>query len=290
MQRVSVYMLGSFLATQLVALAVGAVFLVSSPVSPFSNPQDLSNSYFLFAYVVVSAFLLLLLLKYYHGKLLFQAVEALMLFFSAQIVLSLFMDFAPSLLISAVLVGLRYAYPSARPVFLASAAAIVGALLGTWLGLVPAVALAILLGLYDILAVFFTKHMIELAKGLSSRGAAFSVKITAGSGKAAKLERKGRKPSKAKAGSKTAMVRQRAFEAIELGTGDLVIPAMLLVSALNTGVTYAVAAFIGAGLGMVGLLFLLERRRGYYPALPPLAGGSMLAMLLAYAAIKLLGG
>ncbi len=288
MRKVSALLFTSFLVIQLLALFLGYQFLSNPPVSPFSNSNNISNSYFLFAYVLITAVLLLLVLKVYKGNFLFLALEIGLIFFSAIQIFSLFLSSLYSLILSFFAIGLRFSFPSSRPYLLSFAAALVGALLGSWLGLIPAILLAALLLVYDIVAVFFTKHMIELAKSLSSRGAAFSITVSANSTKN-KESFKNPNVSKSKVSKQTKSANKKkdsqttssnSLETIELGTGDLVIPAMIIVSALNTSLSLAIVALAGSLTGMLALIYLLERKKGYYPALPPLAGGAIVFILI----------
>ena len=144
---------------------------------------------------------------------------------------------------------------------------------------------------------FYTKHMVTLAKGLSERGAAFSVQITAEKKIESRTKAAARPALKlpkgdaaytrgiaTKVAAPGAAGRERdSVETIELGTGDLVIPAMILVSALKLDASgglplHAIAAFGGSILGIAALFYVLERERGYWPALPPLVFGSLIGL------------
>ncbi|MFQ5406623.1 MAG: hypothetical protein ACE5DI_05710, partial [Candidatus Micrarchaeia archaeon] len=83
-------------------------------------------------------------------------------------------------------------------------------------------------------------------------------------------------------GQKKGNVKTVSF--IELGTGDLVIPAMLASGALKTGVfpnwTAGLAAAIGGAIGLFTILYLLDKQKEYLPALPPIVFFSLLFILL----------
>lgn len=267
-------MIASFLFVQALALAVGGQF-VAQKISVVENPADVSNAGFFFAYVLGTAVILLLILKFYRGILLFQAIEFILLFVSLQVLLSLVLpsDFAATGIALALAVG-RFFFPAARAPLLLVASAVVGALLGASLDILPAVVFSALLAGYDVVAVFYTKHMVALAQGLSDRGAAFSIRFTsekAGKEKQVKLHAKERLPAAGKP------LGQNEVESIELGTGDLVIPAMLHVSALKLSLVHAIASFAGGALGLAFLFYVLEKQRGYWPALPPIVFGALAA-------------
>lgn len=298
MRKVTLLMIAAFLFVQLLALAVGSQF-VAQKVSVVDNPADPANAGYFFAYVLFSAVMLLLLLKFYHGNLFFVALEFVLLFFSLQILFSLLAADGLVAAGAALLITLgRFKIPFIRSFLLLVASAVVGALLGSSLDILPAVIFSGLLAGYDVVAVFYTKHMVTLAKGLSERGAAFSIQITAE--KKIEARRAGARPAlklpkgdgayrqgiATKVAGPGAAGRERdSVETIELGTGDLVIPAMLMVSSLKLDAAggiplHAIAAFAGSVIGMAALFWVLERQRGYWPALPPLVFGALLGLAL----------
>ncbi len=280
MKRIYSVLLFVFVAGQALALAVGWQFILQQ-LSVVENPDDVGNAVNFLAYVLVAAVVLLLVLKFYSGKLFFQALEFGLIFFSTFLVMGLFADGDTAMLLGVAAGAVRFFRPSARYYLIIFSASVAGALLGASLGILPAVAFAALLSIYDFLAVFHTKHMVALAQGLSSRGANFSVKITAPASPA-KIG-----GSKASKGNKNKGVLPT--ESIELGTGDFVIPSMISVSAIKLSLLQAYAAFAGSVLGVLVLLWFLEKRRGYFPALPPIVGGSLLLLGIATLAKMVLG-
>lgn len=125
--------------------------------------------------------------------------------------------------------------------------------IGSWLGSSPALgfinSLILLIGLtvYDIVAVFGTKHMVTLAEGA-----------------------KGKIPMMF-----TIPVGDRY---LGLGTGDLVIPLVFTVSVLSDySLINAIAASLGGCLGLIILfLYILNKEDVTLPALPPIALGLIL--------------
>ncbi len=251
-----------FTLVQIAALFAGLKF-TAQHVSVLENPASTDNSVYLFATIVAFAVILLIVLKLYKGKLLFLLLELAMEFTAVQLLAGLFITsgIVPTLIALAAIL-LRLKLPQTRQLLLMATIAIVGGLLGSSLDILPAALLAILLAGYDVIAVFYTKHMVTLAKELTSRQAAFSLKITQGKDK------------------------------LELGTGDVVVPAMLIVAANRIGKIglhlgtdavsiAAIAGIFGAVIGMAALLFYLEKKKGYLPALPPIVIGTIAGILLA---------
>ncbi len=254
-------LLASFTAAQALALLAGASF-IAQKVSVVENPSEPGNALFFFAYVVAASVALLLVLRFYKGRKLFLFLEYLLVFATVQLFASLYFNELFSLALGVVALSTRIIFQKTRFFLLLYSTAIVGALLGASLDLLPAVLLAALLAGYDVAAVFWSKHMITLAKSLEKRGAAFALQL------------------------------KRGRESVQLGTGDVAIPAMVAVSGLRlaelTGKARGVEAFLpslfafaGSLAGLALVVLVLERKKGYWPALPPIVFGA-LAGLTAY--------
>ena len=243
-----------FFLVQLAALLAGVQFY-NQQISVVENAASTDNSLYLFATIVVFAVILLAILKFYKGKLLFRLLELAMTFTAVQLFVSLFASQEIALGAGIIAIALRLLVEQTRQPLLLLTVAIVGGLLGASLDILPAAVLALLLSGYDVVAVFYTKHMVTLAKELTQRQAAFSIKVTQDKDK------------------------------LEIGTGDIVIPAMLIVAANRIGKTVlqvngdvslaAVLGLVGATIGLTALLLLLEKKKGYWPALPPITVGTI---------------
>jgi presenilin-like A22 family membrane protease len=227
--------LSVFVAAQVLAVFFGWV-LYSQNVVMFSNPDSVWNSFFLVAYVLLSAVLVLIVLYFYKGKSLFRFFEFFLIFATSNLVFSVYFSVLSSLVLSLFLVAVRFEFPQTKNVFTVLSASIVGGLIGVSLGVVPVLIAAVLLAVYDFIAVFYTKHMVVLARQLGKREAAFSVKLRDG----------------------------RRF--VELGSGDLVVPSMVS-SSFFIGRLNPVFSIVGSVVGFGVLLWLMKRGR-YWPALP----------------------
>ncbi len=199
-----------FLVTQILGLYVADV-LVQSDVSidlPAGDKDNINNSLFMFAYIMVFTLILLGVIKIAKGKMLYyllKGLESLAVFTAASIVFATFYDSILVLIPAIALVIARIIWPAKillRNFATVLAVSGVGALIGVSLGPLPIVVFMVLLAVYDYIAVFKTKHMIKLAKAVSSKNLAFSYAM----------------PTK-----------EHTFE---LGTGDLVIPLAFAASLL----------------------------------------------------------
>jgi presenilin-like A22 family membrane protease len=243
-------MLCMFVLAQVLALYAG-VALIGAGISAVENPADVANSLWLFLWALFGAGLVLLAIRYYKGRALFLALEAVVVFSASQIVFfTLTGDDLAATAMAILLVVAKYLQPRLRNATSVIASAGVGAILGASLEMLPAALLAAALAAYDVIAVFKTRHMVTMAKALSKMQVSFSV---------------------------VAVQRKKA---IELGTGDIVMPAMLAVSASRLGVASAFAVIAGATLGLLAILLLLSKKKVYLPALPPIVGAGLAAFLL----------
>jgi len=255
LRTVSYYALASFAICLLLALSVGFAFTLAG-VSATENPDSAENALYLFGYILLAAVFIIFVLKFYKGSKLFLLLELLINFISVQLLAILFVDEMGALVLGAFSIAIRLLVPASRNLWLILTAGVVGALLGSSLGIMPAVLLAVLLSGYDYYAVFISKHMVQMAEQLQARQAAFAVSL------------------------------RYQKEALHLGTGDLVIPSMLAVSALKLapypiGLGAGLATAFGCVTGLALLIYHMEKRKGYWPALPPVVGLG-LAGLVAY--------
>ncbi|MFH1895370.1 MAG: presenilin family intramembrane aspartyl protease [archaeon] len=211
-----------FLVTQILGLYVG-LNLVSSGIQREGivndNPDDPINSVGLFGYILVSTAILLIVLKFYKGDLLFIFVESLLVFLTSLIVFGFVLPEELGLIalaLAVLLVATRLIFRKnvlLRNIASVCAAAGAGPLIGYNFGLIPVMLFLIILAGYDIIAVFYTKHMVVLAKSITKKNLAFTFAL----------------PTK-----------EHNFE---LGTGDMVIPLVFAVSVLTETSKYFVFPF-----------------------------------------------
>jgi presenilin-like A22 family membrane protease len=123
----------------------------------------------------------------------------------------------------------------------------IGTWLGASLGLIPSLLLLIGLSVYDVVAVFGTKHMVTLAENSKSNmPLMFAIPI----------------------GERT----------LGLGTGDLTIPLMFTASLLRQyPLTTSIITAAGGLLGLTALfIYTTSRKDVILPALPPITAGLLL--------------
>ncbi|MBI4044575.1 MAG: hypothetical protein HY392_02605 [Candidatus Diapherotrites archaeon] len=245
-----------FFATQAIGL-ITAQNLIAQDVSVTivnEDKESVENSFGLFGYILVFTALLLVLLRLLRGKRLFFVLKALeiMAVFSTSVIVFSVISETVGIIAGIALVIFRIALP--KNVWLRNAASVIagagaGALIGVSIGVLPVIVFIILLAAYDYIAVFKTKHMVEIAKNVAPQNMSFTYAL----------------PTK-----------EHQFE---LGTGDIVIPLAFASSVLSENMqaiappAHIVAPLLIILASFAGLFLTLEylsKRIGMaLPALPP---------------------
>jgi presenilin-like A22 family membrane protease len=261
-----------FLITQILGLAVGFQLIPQEEVRAHlvsEDPEDVANPIALIAYILVMTGVLLLIIHFITGRLLYwllKGLETLAVLGTSIIVFGSFFNALITIILSLGLVVSRIIWKKhvlLRNISSTIAVAGVGALIGVSFGILPVVVFIILLSVYDLIAVFKTKHMVTLAKGVTQKNLAFTFAL----------------PTK-----------EHTFE---LGTGDMVIPLTFAVSVLNaTKVSLplemrlipAAVILIASLAGLIWTINFSAKKIGRaLPALPPQTVLMVLAYALVYA-------
>ncbi len=145
----------------------------------------------------------------------------------------------------------------------------IGSLLGLAISPATVVVIMIILSLYDIVAVYVTKHMIKMAKTMMESGAIFGFIIPSQVG--GFFYHKKEAQVQAGAGGRFMI----------LGSGDIGLPVVLASSVVKYSLTGAiiVAVFSLAGLFITHLIFVNQKERKPMAALPPIATMSVIGYL-----------
>ncbi len=280
-----------FVVTQALGLFVGS-YLIGQGIRTTivsDNPEGLENGIGLIAWILALTAVLLIVIKFVSDKILFiflKGLEALAVFGSAMIVLLPFgLSDLLMLGIGIALVGARIAFRGSvllRNISSIVAAAGAGALIGASVGVVPLLVFLLLMAAYDFIAVFKTKHMVTLAKSLTTKNLAFTFAmptVKEADSETSEHVKNAKGHGWLEGGSDKKLVRGHQFE---LGTGDMVVPLAFAVSVLATAqktipMPYALlpaGAVLAASLmGLVFTVHQVSKKEGRaLPALPVQAG------------------
>lgn len=243
------------------ALTAAAAGHVLSRGGSYQPSPAAEVPYFLALFMLATA-LILLLIRTRGGGWLLEATFSVAMLFGAWLVADVFLPSPWSLVAGSLLLAARFTFRNAAVSNLALVAGISGISGSIAVGLSPNALVIVLtmLAFYDIVAVYATKHMVRMFRGLVARGVVLAFVLT-------RLKREDLlAPS------------DRPSAAMLLGTGDVALPAMLVASSLRYGAAPAIGSALGAMAGFVLMfsLFLGQERRRPMPALPPIALGAIL--------------
>jgi len=155
------------------------------------DPDSIWNALAIIGYILFFTTLVLVLRKLFKKSNYLYLVEFLALFSGCAIVLGLFLPEVFAYLIALVLLVIKHQLLDRfsktfflkklslwyNNLLLSFAIAGAGAILGLSLGVIPVIVFIVLLSLYDVIAVFYTKHMVTLAKMFAKKRLAFCFSI-----------------------------------------------------------------------------------------------------------------
>ncbi len=199
---------------------------------------------------------------------------------------NLIIPFVVSLIIASSLTLLVHKYPEWYVVDSVGLVMAIGAtiILGVTFAILPAIVLLIVLGIYDAISVYKTKHMISLADSVIDLNLPVLLVIPKKWGYSFR-EKKPRLKEQLESGTER--------EAMFMGLGDIVIPSLLIVSALSflpsgqSGIGIANSLLVGIGT-MIGILVgfsILMRfvmKGNPQAGLPLLNSGAILGYMITY--------
>jgi len=268
-------MLSFFAIAQVLGIFTGAVVLRDFTENPYvsslvvtTDSDSPINAFLFIGYILAGAAIMILMIrKLKFMPIVFMVMEFVLISTSSSIVfyaiLRSFMGLEESTLAGIVLAlifaGLKTRLPQLKNAAAIMATAGVGVIFGISLGLIPLILFLILLSVYDFLSVFATKHMVEMANFIVKKDLAFTVTARAPPPKPGEKEQR-----------------------IDLGTGDMIAPIMLEVSALAISPLASIFVFAGAVLSLGLFLTLVWKKKMVLPALPPIVLGMIVFLLLGF--------
>lgn len=263
------------------SMTTGKVVYTPEPVrSVYVPPQEnqlppyktaeIDITQFLISFLIATV-LMLVFMEIFREKLLFEVFFSGAIIFGSQGPLGIILEKTDAFLVSVGIVILRFFHPRIWTQNFAIILGISGisASLGMSVKPLMAAVILILLSIYDIIAVYKTRHMVRLFKGLAERGAILALVVPKGF-----------------------MVWMEKFTVIRtgnkndfmfLGTGDLALPVFFAVSALSSGILSFVLIILGATAGFLAdhIYFNSQAERKPIPALPFIAVFSIAGYALA---------
>jgi presenilin-like A22 family membrane protease len=302
------HILSLFVITQFLGIYCGILLITSSlsnpdvqliSIAPTGQADDLLNAVIFIAYILAGAGIALFLIRFFKHKIAFNLLEFAMLTGSVSIVfLSIFIgvfnfDFFDASAISAALgfafSVLKFFNPSIKNLAAVLSSSGIAALFGFSVGFWPTLIFVLAVSLYDYIAVFKTRHMLQLAQHLGSRDLSFTITAQRQNSQISKIKKEGASASSIASNSAALKpplskndpsLNLQAADRLDLGSGDLVVPAMFAVSSYPfAGIAGSIAIAIGCTIALFLTLKFVIQKHVALPALPPLCLGGVLSLL-----------
>ncbi len=269
-----IYLILIFLCVQIIGLVVASYYSTAGVIKGVltDDPNDIINALFIIGEILVFTGIILLLKRFFKSSNYLYVFEFLALFVGMVVVFDVFLSYFLAIIISFILLFIkRYLKDKLKlkkllmwynNILLGLAIAGAGAIIGLSLGLIPIIVFLVLLSIYDIIAVFYTKHMVTLAKMFIKKKIALTFSI----------------PSKKKV--------------FQLGGGDIVIPLTLsasyffiLIKSFSFYISIIPIIFIWVAslLGLIWTFWILKTGKAkVMPALPAQTLLMLIVVIISY--------
>lgn len=250
------------------ALAAASVFF--SPhrwFAPEIVPQSSTALSFVLSFLAATA-VIFILLKFFRGRMIFEFILSVAVFGGVWFLADAFLPASAAVLLASAATFARLLLPYVivqNAVMIVGVAGIAGTL-GVSTSWKTSLLILMILSVYDIIAVYETHHMVTMFKGLLERGVVFALTVPEKlSGQFHHL--------------RSVNPREGYFF---LGSGDLALPSLFVVSAYVARPALGAGAMIGSifGIILMDIFFRLGKGRPM-PALPPITLGTLVGFFLA---------
>jgi presenilin-like A22 family membrane protease len=236
-----------------------------------TNMPKVSLWYFISSFFIATLVILIIvrLIKFNKQKrIIFKLLFVLAIFSGGVLLLGAWIPGILPMLIMAFLIVWWFKKPSIliQDICIVLGIAGVGSVLGLTIAPETMVILLIVFSIYDFIAVFKTKHMVQMAKAMIESKAILGLVV----------------PPDINSFKGTMGDVKPGGKFLVLGGGDIVFPLLLCSSLVATGIlnSLIVAVFSLIGLFFSFLFFVKQKRRRAIPALPPIALFSIIGFLL----------
>lgn len=257
-----------FAATQILGVYVAWKFLPETlQINPVGvRDIDTWGLVYLIVFIAVFTFLVIKFKKI--GSVFYRVFLIFLVFSGVQAILSIWLNVVFSIALSAIF---TLTFWLARNVIMQNVAMVltlagIGAVLGLSIDPKLGVVILVIFSFYDIIAVYKTHHMVTMAQDMMQSGALFGFIVPQ---KISGLKEK-----------TTQIIPGEQF--MVLGSGDVVLPLLLIVSLVRQSVGQALVVLVFSSLGLLlmNLIFTNQKIRRPMAALPPIALATILGYLI----------
>lgn len=272
----------AFLFTLTQVLGIFVAIRVSKVLEALEiKPEPINLSNFLIYFLIITLVILAFLKISKKGSgVMLQIFFVLAVFSGLDILFGTFTGEPTATILAAGLIILRFVRPTVwlHNLVVIGGLAGIGAMLGITILPRDAIILLIILAVYDVIAVYKTKHMVKMAKVMIKKrvilGIIIPEKILGLKASMADVEQD-------KIPVKRILKPNEKGKFMILGGGDLVLPLLLIASVANQNIWQSVIILVFALLGLLAMhLLFIKLKSKPMPALPPLAVFSILGYLV----------
>jgi len=255
------------------ALAQGLALVVTrelkdmpTPFLPIAGQNASLLSFFIFFFA--ATIFILLLLEYRRGRFLYRSLFSIVLFVGLSKVFELVFPQGLSMVIAVIFIIGLFLLPLVwvHDIVVAIAAAGIGPMFGLQFSWQSAALILVILSVYDIIAVFVTRHMIALAEEMIKHQASFALII----------------PEKWQEFKNNLSVVHPGTGFLVVGGGDVVLPMLLTSSAYLIQPNLAWWIVAGTLIGVFLNHSLLITYRRPLPAMPFLTFGAFVGLSIGF--------
>lgn len=284
-----------------IASTLLSIPVAETNVTAFGDPESISNPFIYLGLVIVMTAVILLLFKFggFRFKQFIKAffiltVWTTVLFVTQTIVMRLYGSTNPiadliALIIPFIAAALIWKYPEWYVIDTIGFVVCIGVttIVGVSFGIYPIIILLIIFAIYDVIAVYQTRHMIALAEGVLDQKLPALFIIP---------KEKGFSYIESKSWKNLDDTKGR--QAYIIGMGDIVFPSAMVVSAsvfltgtkvLGVFTIPAIGAMIGSLLGLIALQEFAARRPQSHAGLPLLNSFTIIGFTVGYGITLIVG-
>ncbi|MDD5341231.1 MAG: presenilin family intramembrane aspartyl protease [Patescibacteria group bacterium] len=258
-----------FIFTQYLALGVFFGLTKNAPAAAFPLSSSYSAWFFVLALFLATA-MVILILKYVKTPRLIQIIYAVAILDGLWLFGSAYFNWPEILYFLIAILAFYFIYQNVlvHDMVIVLAISAISAVFGANLAPSQAIIILIFLAAYDFIAVYKTKHMVSMFRGLVEKKVFLSVVVPQTIGGIFKRIRD--------------VSPQTEF--MFLGTGDLAAPAIFIVACSRISLVTAFYTAIGSVAGFIFLfiLFVSQKEKQPMPGLPPIILGCLLGYLFSF--------
>lgn len=253
------------------------------------KPQPISFSNLLIYFLIFTLVILAVLKFSKKGSgIMLQIFFVLAVFSGLDILFGTFIPEPGAVILAAILVAFRFFKPTVllHNLVMIGGLAGVGGTLGLTLFPRDAIILLIILAIYDVIAVYKTKHMVKIAQEMIKKRVILGIivpeKILGFKASMVDVEKE-KIPtiSRRKISADKLLKPVKRIRFMILGGGDLVLPLLLISSVVNQSILKSIIVLIFSLIGLLAMhLIFIKLKSRPMPALPPLAVFSILGYLV----------